>query len=257
MLFYRVLCCFVLLAGALNVKAGQTITMGTGISMPPYVIAEANRGIAVDIFRAAMEEEGVKVEVDYNDNATLLDAFNDKALDVIFVANRETAPDTYFSDSPLVVFHNFAIALEQTDVKLEQIRDLRYYRIGAFRLASRLLPAPYGASADQSPDYREYSQQLEQVRGLFNKDREVLVMDQTIFRYYLSQLRRQNPGSGLYRQSYKYYDLFPKSRYFAVFHNEEYRDAFNRGMEKIRKSGRYERILRAYQALLSDYLFSS
>ena len=238
-----------------TVQAEQSIILGTGISMPPYVISDKDRGIAVDIFRAAMAEEDIKVDVGYSDNAVMLKSFNEKSLDAIFIANRETAPDAYFSKKPLVVFHNFAIALESTAANLKQIRDLRYYRVGAFRLANKLLPAPFAASVEKAPDYFEYTHQIEQVQDLFQQERDVLVMDQTIFRYYLSQLRRQAPESELYRQRFRYYDLFPRSRYFAVFHREDHRDAFDRGLEVIRKNGRYERILRTYQALLSDYLF--
>jgi len=255
MLLSRMLWLCILLTGTLAVQAQQTITMGTGISMPPYVIAAKDRGIAVDLFRAAMEQVGIKVKIAYDDNANVLDSFNDRALDVIFVANRELAPNAYFSNLPLVVFHNQAVALEGGDVKLERVRDLRYYRLGGFRLASKLLPAPFAATSERAVDYREYVQQIEQVQDLFRKDRQVLVIDSTIFRYYLSQLRRQNPSSEMYRQQYKYFDLFPKSRYFAVFHDPDMKKAFDEGFAKIRKNGRYERILRTYQALLSDYLF--
>lgn len=235
--------------------ADTVISLGSGISMPPYVIADKNRGIAIDLFRAAMAEEGIEISVSYKDNASIADDFNKKQLDAIFIANRKVTPNAHFSELPLVVFHNFAIALTSSEVTLNSSRDLRYYRLGAFRLARKLLPPPYAAAAGHSPDYQEYKLQVKQVKDLFNGERQVQIMDQTIFRYYLSQLRRQHPTSDIYRQQYQYFDLFPKSRYFAVFQNLEMKQAFDRGFAKIIESGKHQRVLKTYQALLSDYLF--
>ena len=255
MLLSRVLGLCILLTGTLAVQAQQTITMGAGISMPPYVIAATDRGIAVDLFRAAMDQVGISVNIEYDNNENIVSAFNEQALDAIFVANQDLAPNAYISDLPLVVLHNQAVALKASDVQLEKIRDLRYYRLGAYRLATKLLPPPFAATSKRAVGYREYVQQIEQVEDLFRQDQQVLVIDSTIFRYYLSQLRRQSPSSQVYRQQYEYFDLFPKSRHFALFHNPDMKNAFDEGFAKIRENGRYERILRTYQALLSDYLF--
>lgn len=255
MLLHKLGVLFIGLIFACTVQANTVISLGSGMSMPPYVIADKNRGIAIDLFRAAMAEENIETVVSYDDNRSIADKFNNNSIDAIFIANKKVTPNAYFSELPLIVFHNFAIALQSSDVTLNTSRDLRYYRLGAFRLAKKLLPPPFASATEHSPDYREYKLQIEQVQDLFRGERQVQVMDQTIFRYYLSQLRHQQPGSDLYRQEFKYYDLFPKSRYFAVFHTLEMKQAFDRGFAKVLSSGKHQRILQTYQALLSDYLF--
>lgn len=245
----------ILLTGTFTAHAEKTITLGTGVSMPPYVIADKERGIAVDLFRAAMQQAGLEVDVEYSDNAGVIRLFQQQAVDSIFAANPDLTPGAHFSELPLIVFHNQAIVLADSGIELQQLEALKPYRIGAFKLASKLLPAPFADIARDAEDYREYSMQLEQVQDLFRAERDVLVMDRTIFRYFLSQLRRQNPTSELYRQPFHYFDLFPKSRYYAVFKSAELKQAFDQGFVAIRNNGRYERILRTYQALLSDYLF--
>lgn len=244
-----------LLSYGLVASADQTITLGSGISMPPYVIADKDRGIAIDVFRAVMDEVDIDVQIRYAGNAKVVSDFSNKYLDAVFIANRKMAPEAYFSRLPLVVFHNKGITLDKDDIRLAQIEDLSGYRIGAFRLASKLLPDPFAQTAASAEDYREYVLQDEQVQDLFRGERQVLVMDRTIFRYYLSQLRRQNRGSLIYRQPVTYHELFPKSQYFAAFHSEALRDRFDQGFDAIRVNGRYERILQVYESLLSDYLF--
>ena len=64
-----------LLVWPLTLLADQTITLGSGISMPPYVIADKDRGIAVDVFRAAMAEENIQVALRYGGNDEVLQAF--------------------------------------------------------------------------------------------------------------------------------------------------------------------------------------
>lgn len=244
-----------LLVWPLTLLADQTITLGSGISMPPYVIADKDRGIAVDVFRAAMAEENIQVVLRYGGNVEVAQAFTDKRVDAVFVGKREQFPAAYFSALPLIVFHNQAITLRADNYTIDTVEALQPYRLGAFRLATQLMPEPYPEVVAAITDYREYTLQVEQVQDLFRRERQVLVMDRTIFRYFLSQLRRQNPASELYRQEQQYHDIFARSQYYAVFHSEMLRDSFDRGFQKIRDNGRYERILTVYQALLSDYLF--
>lgn len=246
---------FLLLFWPSVVFADQAVTLGAGVSMPPYVIADKDRGIVVDLFRAALEEENIQIVLRYASNDQVLQGFVDKQLDAVFVASREQLPEAYFSRLPLVVFHNQAITLHADNYTIDKVEALQPFRVGAFRMANKLLPEPYPEVAAAITDYREYTLQVEQVQDLFRRERQVLVMDRTIFRYFLSQLRRQNPASELYRQEQQYHDIFARSQYYAVFHSEMLRDSFDRGFQKIRDNGRYERILTVYQALLSDYLF--
>ena len=95
-----------LLVWPLTLLADQTITLGSGISMPPYVIADKDRGIAVDVFRAAMAEENIQVALRYGGNDEVLQAFMNKRVDGVFVGKPEQFPEAYFSALPLIVFHN-------------------------------------------------------------------------------------------------------------------------------------------------------
>lgn len=258
MLFFRQFVRLIIwLVGSYAVQAepATIISMGAGNSIPPYVIPEKDRGIVVDIFREAMLQEDIDTEFVYSDNSSNTTAFNEGKLGVLLIANRATTPDAYFSSKPLVVFSNQAIVLKASKIILKDVSDLGGYRLGAFRMAQRFLPEPYAATVKKSPSYREYPQQAQQVSDLFHHDRQVLIIDHLIFRYYVSQMRRQDPSSDVYHQEYEYFDLFPKTRYFAAFRDQSMRDAFDRGFAKLKKSGRYERILATYQSLLDGYLF--
>ena len=230
------------------------VMLGSGSSMPPYVIPDKGRGIALDVFRAAMAASNIQVDTMYANNAEVVQAFNEQRVDAVFVTNPKLTPDAHFSRLPLAVFHNLAISLHDENIDVQQIGELSNYRLGAFKLASKLMPSPFPETVSQTADYREYSLQLEQVEDLYRGDRQVLVMDKTIFRYFLSQMKRKNPRSPSYRRAVHFNDLFAKRRYHAAFRSEEMRDKFDQGFDAIRENGRYERILRTYENLLANYL---
>lgn len=230
------------------------VTLGSGSSMPPYVIRDKGRGIALDVFRAAMAVTGIRVNTRYANNAEVVRAFNERHVDAVFVTSTSLTPDAFFSRLPLAILHNLVVSLDDEQVDIEQVSDLVNYRTGAFKLAAKLMPPPFGEVVAGAKDYREYALQIEQVEDLYRGDRQVLVMDKTIFRYFLSQLKRKNPRNPSYQREVHFDDLFEKRRYHAAFRSEAMRDQFDKGFDTIRENGRYERILRTYENLLADYL---
>lgn len=230
------------------------VILGSGSSMPPYVIPDKDRGIALDVFRAAMAASHIRVNTRYANNAEVVRAFNDRNVDAVFVTNTNLTPGAYFSRLPLATFHNLAISLQDEHIEIEQVHDLADYKVGAFKLASKLMPPPFGDVVAAAKDYREYALQAEQVEDLFRGDRQVLVMDKTIFRYFLSQMKRKELRSANLRRAVHFNDVFEKRLYHAAFRSKAMRDQFDKGFDKIRENGRYERILQTYENLLADYL---
>lgn len=231
------------------------LLLGCGDSLPPHVIPQTERGIALDVIRRAFQRSGNELEVKYDTHSKLIDAFNHQQLDILCVSNSGATPDAFFSRYPILIFQNEGITLKRQGISLVSAKELSHHRVGAFNLARELLPAPFKASVNQSPLYREYDQQEEQVADLFNGELDVIIIDQMIFRYYLSKLRRANPKNPELKQAASYHRLFPQTHYFAAFHSEALRDTFDAGMQALHENGEYERIVDSYQQLLSDYLF--
>ncbi|MAS25806.1 MAG: hypothetical protein CMI08_08920 [Oceanospirillaceae bacterium] len=238
-----------------GLAAATELTLGCGNSLPPYVIQHNNRGIALELMQRAMHLQGYRVEVYYGSNSELAERFNRGELDILCITNKDVTPRAYFSHEPLLVFHNHAVTLKENKIRLASVSELEQYRIGAFSLASKLLPVPFAATVAKSPEYTEFIDQQLQVKQLFNKEKDVIIIDRMIFRYFMSRLRRAAPEDANLRSDVELHALFPSTEYFTAFHSSELRNAFDAGMKSLAESGEKEQIITAYDRLLSEYLF--
>ncbi|WP_157729750.1 substrate-binding periplasmic protein [Bacterioplanes sanyensis] len=231
--------------------AADSVVFAAGNSMPPYVIPGTQNGIALERVRAALTLQNLQLQVLFGSNSENLTAFQSGAADAILIAIKDS-PETYTSSQPIMTLRNVAISLKPRT--LQQISDLARYRVGAFSLASQLLPQPFAETVQRSPSYKEYPRQIEQVRALFANEQDVLIMERTIFRYFFSQLRQQDPANPVYQQPPIYYELFPHSRYFAGFRDPQLRDQFDLGLQQLQRQGDYDAIRTRYEQLMDDYL---
>jgi len=252
-MYYRLLTYIVLLLPA---HAGaQTLRLGCGNSLPPYVIEQNNRGIALELMRRAMETQGYELTYHYGSNRQLAEEFSQGELDVLCVSSPELSSSAYFSAEPLMILQNEAVSLQSSNIRLTDISQLSQYRLGSFILATKLLPYPFAEAARQSPHYHEYLDQQQQVADLYAGTLQVIIIDRMIFRYYMSRLRRSSPQDQRLKAALAFQSLFPSNPFNAAFHQPEIRDSFDRGIRQLRDSGEYGRIVQSYSRMLDDYLF--
>ena len=255
----RLLPCLLLLLLLLSVTAPSyaetRLLVGCSLSVPPYVIRQNDRGITLDLMRRSLANAGLGMQMHYDSNAANIDSFNQGKLDALCITNATATPSAYFSTLPLMSFHNVAISLESSKAELKRMADLSNYRVQGFSMASRLLPVEFAAAVQQSPAYVEQADQMEQVRALFLGETDVVVMEQTIFRYFLSQLRRADPDNRAYHATYRYAELFEPTEYHAAFRSEHLRNRFDLGFRELQESGELQKIILSYEKLLADYLF--
>lgn len=246
---------FALLLLGSATSTATTLVAGCGGSIPPYVIPQNDRGMALDILRQALATQGYQLNFRYASNEQLTTSFNAGELDIACISNATVSPSAYFSSQPLMVLHNIAISLNDDNLTLDNMAQLSKYRINAFNYATRFLPAEYAAAVASSPEYKESSEQIQQIYALFHRQTQVIVLDQTIFRYFLSQVRRKNPNDQALQLSYRYHNLFAPNYYYAAFHSAAIRDAFDEGLRILKDSGDYEKLMAGYERMLAGYLF--
>lgn len=252
-LLFALLCTISVPSAALT--PGQTVTIGCSLSVPPFIIHQNNRGITLDLLRQSLAYEGIRLQLQYASNEDNVRAFNAGEIDGLCIGNPDTSPAGHFSTLPLVTFHNVAISLFRNYISLNSIDDLSRYRVQGFSMARHFLPAGYASAVESSPHYEEQPDQAEQVRALFSGTTDVIVMERTTFRYFLSQLRRQDPANLSTHQAYRMAELFTPTTYHAAFRSADLRDRFDRGFRQLTDSGEAAQISSSYETLLADYLF--
>lgn len=239
-LLVRLLLLLPLLATTLSSHA-DTIRMAVGLALPPYVISAENRGMELDIVREALALGGHQLQPLYVPFARVPESLSQGNADAAMTVSTATElTAAYFSDEH-IEYHNSVIALAQRHLAIQQFSDLLNYSLIAFQNASHYLPQTYQQMAQQHPQYREIAQQNIQVAMLFSGRIDTIVMDINIFEYYRQQERQVDVKAAV-----QFFMLFPPTPYQVAFTREQWRDDFNRGLKKLRASGRWQQIIDAY-----------
>ncbi len=227
----------------------NAVQVGVSFTIPPWVIAETRRGIQLDLLVQALAPAGYTIKPFFLPFARAVHMFQHGELDGLI----NVPPDVKngFISQEVVRFHNVAISLSSRDYREDMtIQDLTRHSIVAFQKASHFLGKEFSDMAAANPSYREVAKQDLQASLLFYGRADFIVLEQRIFEYYRiaeqrSQLKAQK---ALFEQPVVYHRLFPPAPRYFVFQTEKLRDDFNAGLESLKQSGEYDKILLHYAA---------
>lgn len=221
-----------------------SLTIGSALNRPPYIIEDAESGLEIDIIKAAFKEMGQPVNFKFYSRKRQVLYFNKDRLDAVMTMNPANGVDGYWSND-YVEYTNVAISLSEQRLEITRIADLKKYSVAAFENARFLLGPEFNAVAQQTI-YREVDSQLSQNRMLYLGRINTVIAD----RYIFAQLNKFVEDDVDTQQALSYHFIFPPTSYRMVFHNSVARDTFNQGLTRIKANG-------IYQALVAKYLGSA
>ncbi|MCL6414401.1 ABC transporter substrate-binding protein [Aestuariirhabdus sp. Z084] len=232
-----------ILIGCQEVAATE-IKLGVRTSIAPWAIQSNNTGIELDIVRESLAFKGYQLKPVYLPPARMKRQFYDKSIDGVMLAHDSLGTDgVYYSDSH-ITFQNVAITLSEHGFVLNGVEDLsgRNLAIAAFPNARILLGKKFMMAVDGADSYQEIANQFAQVRMLYRRRIELIVIERQIFTYYRN--KAQQIGDALL--PVKVHSIFNPNYYNVAFHNARVRDDFNEGLRALRDSGRYQEIFDQY-----------
>jgi polar amino acid transport system substrate-binding protein len=221
----------------------KEITLAVGMSIPPYIDSETQSGIELDIISEAFAEEGYGVQVRYLGNYGIVNNFNAGLIDSMLVnrsaiISKEDTPPRFSSDT-IIYYHNYALSLKTSNHQVNNIKELSNLRVMGFCNATKVLEPEFALNMKSSPLYREVSVQTSQVIALYRDLVDVVIADLRIFNYFQQKIKQTH---GEFHEV-KIHDVFQPSPRQLVFAHHNDRDSFNRGLQKLKASGRYQAIL--------------
>ncbi|MEN8200148.1 MAG: transporter substrate-binding domain-containing protein [Thermodesulfobacteriota bacterium] len=238
--------------------AEKKVIIGLGMYNPPYIIQETLAGIEPDVLRESFKVRGYHVEFTVHQFPRLFKELESGTVDGVFDV-REGVEG--FKSDVVVSYQNYAISLSENRLAIKSIKDLEDKSVVSFYKSSQLLGEEYEKMAKQNKNYEEVMAQNLQVKMLFRKRVEVVIMDKNIFSYYRQkEMEKESTedmhGSELsvFNQQVDFHALFPPKEYGYIFNSEEVRDDFNEGLRAIKQNGTYSKINQKYYCLgkLSD-----
>lgn len=236
---FGVLCALLLSLSSLS--QAEDLRIGVGLSKPPYVIQETNSGVELDIVRRALEIAGYTMKPQYMPLLRIPHELNGGGVDGGMHIRAHLLIDGFFSDE-VIFYRNYAITLDEKDLKIDGFEDLAGKSIISFQNARKFLGEKFANVVKGSKNYAEIANQELQVRMLAAGRAQVAVGD---FRIFLHFTRKFEEKFGI-SLKLRFHPLFKPTPYRAAFRSRQVRDDFDRGLRQLRESGEYEAIMDTY-----------
>jgi len=219
----------------------HNIEMLAGLPKAPFIIEKNGPGIQLDIIRAAFSGVNYSVNFSHIPLGRSISAFKRFNIDgVVTLPQSYQHPGIYLS-KPYIKYQNVAVSLSDNNFVIDAIKDLTGKNIIAFQSAKKFIGDEYNASVSLSNDYREVTDQNQQIKMLFSRRTEVIILDVNIFKYFV----KWNVG-GRYNQNYTLHYIFDEREYSAGFKTEQHRDMFDQGITLIKEQGVYQLVIDRY-----------
>lgn len=226
---------------ALQTVSAEELKLAVSLTLPPFVFADTDSGIDLEIVKEALASKGYTVKPVYVVYGRTAADLNAGKVDGALTVNKERGLDNVYLSDQYICYQNVAVSLESKGYHITEIKDLADKKIIAFQDATKILGPDFAKAAKSSPSYYEIPDQENQVALLFKNRTDVIVMDINIFKYY-----QQNTKKADTSQAVDIAKLFPASCYSVGFISEKVRDDFNKGLKGLRESGRYDEIFKKY-----------
>ena len=207
---------------------------------PPWIYEAPDKsviGIEADLLRAALRPQGYEPSFNIVSYSRLLEDFGAKRVQFASpVAALVSFPGMYRTQ-PYLPYRDVVISLKKSNLRIDAIADLADKRIVAYQAASKVLGPEFGKMAQNNPAYRERAAREIQIEQLFEGRVDAVVGELRILTYVANKLR----GPGLIQV----HDIFPVDAPGGVSWSAELAHAVDRGMQKLRESGEYQKIIDA------------
>ena len=234
-LSHVVLLVWVLLSNS-NSSELKEIKVGVGFLRPEGKELEPLKHFELEITKVILKKMGLRPQFVYCELVEIPQKIISGEVEVALTLKTGLAGGIYYSDD-YIVYQNVALAFKESNVKIDDIKDLKKYSVTAFQNANRYLGSQFKEVATNHKNYIEFLEQKVQVQKFINKQFNVFVGDYEIFKFHLKEL-----GKSIDEKNIEVFRIFSPSNYKMGFLNKELRDNYNIQLEKVKESGDYLKI---------------
>jgi polar amino acid transport system substrate-binding protein len=231
-----------------NTCQARELRIAISYDIPPYVTDNGTKGLQLEIFQKAMEQSGYSFSFLQAPFKRLELAVSEMDLDGSLSFGNTNTEGTYNSHD-LLFLKNYAITKRGSGVTLNSIADLKGQHILAWQRAHKNLGLEFEQmfgpenTAAYTSKYHEIPIQKNQVDMFLKGRADVIIIDQHIFKEFLSQL---SDDKDIY-DNFVYHDIFPEINAFKVnFKDKKIRDDFNSGLQLLHDNGTYQSLMEHY-----------
>jgi len=216
------------------------LLVGISLDIPPFVMNKAASGLEVDIMRQALVNYSLGfIQLPYEELQT---AVQQKRVDVSVGVQPDDGGVYYSAD--FISFVNYAISKKAEGFRIDSVVDLRDHPVltweNAYLELGSDFEAMFSPQSSQRKNYIEVADQKEQVRKFWEGKGLIIVIDQSIFRYFSGILGHEV-------NEVNFHGIFPPVTTFRVgFQDISVRNRFNEGLRVMCENGEYAGLLHRY-----------
>ncbi|NRA71942.1 MAG: transporter substrate-binding domain-containing protein [Gammaproteobacteria bacterium] len=224
----------------------KSIKVVFGLGREPFTLNKSHlKGIEYDLLKRIFDAKSIDISQTKNLPLGMLNsALKDyPELDAAITVKKNKKG--YFYSDEFVRFNNVAVSLRENKFEFNSLSDLKNKQVLAFTGALKYLGPQYNkvfTASQYDGLYQEITYQRQQLDALINGNVDVIIIDKTIFSWFLSQLGYRT------MDSFQLDDVLVNSinSYSVAFRNRHLRDTFNEGLAELKKSGAYQHIIDGY-----------
>jgi polar amino acid transport system substrate-binding protein len=222
------------------------IEMIAGLSKPPFVISDEDKGMQIEIIEAAFKKNDKYVHFTYLPLSRHFDVFHNRDFDGIITLSENEKQKGICLSKPYVIYQNVVVTLADSAYVIRNIDDLASLKVAAFQNAARFIGDEYREFFKNSDSYEETADQKSQINLLFSGRVDALVIDINIFKHLLANKRNETPKNIEFNVKFSTHFLFSPRAYTAGFKSEQLCQQFDMGIQKIIADGSYQKIIDSY-----------
>ncbi|WP_372654476.1 substrate-binding periplasmic protein [Halobacteriovorax sp.] len=227
----------------------QVIRIGTTTSLNPYLYKETFSGVEIDLIKEAFIDQGYKkfshIDINFKRSFSLLIDNDIDAISSNKINNYYTDSEKIFSSKVVMSYIDCAITLRKRNLKVSSFKDFAGKRVWAFKTAKESLGKEYANATELASEYNQNINQLLQPKALHLERTDIAISDINIF---MAQALKDN----ISKDNYRAFNLLKPTPRVLRFNNKDLRDTFNKGLNNIRKNGKYKNILKKYKGVYTE-----
>lgn len=216
---------------------GKEFLIAVGLTKPPYVIQETNKGFELELITAIckkMQKQCRFVHTEFGHSVKMLQV---EQIDAVMTASKQVFSGQAHLSTSYITYQNVAISLKERNLDIQSIADLGKLSIASFQSAHKVLGKEFAQAAQDSPMYLQIAIQKQQPLLLLKKRVDVIVIDINIFKYLIKSMALGDIDS-----QFNIHPVFPPSKYHMAFKDEQLKDAFNSAFKFIQQSEDYQKL---------------
>jgi polar amino acid transport system substrate-binding protein len=213
---------------------------------PPFIDQTAdNDGIMTEIVKSSLDSQGIEYEIEFASWTRAEDALNSKnAISFAYVKNKKRLEQWYFS-SPIIQAPTIFVKHTNSDIDLEELDDLKKYRVGVSRNYS------YGEKFEKirsQLDIEVVSSDLMNMKKIYHRRIDLFPIPLYNAIYYMRENFSREDRD---KFEFVFYPSLNNGNMHLVCHKSYPRclqiiKSFNKGMSKVTQEGLKDRIISTY-----------